>query len=264
MAGYWEFFGLRFRIIFSVFLEISVLVILLLKIYSGVSAAPNLYLIVVLSIIQIYLLSELVRILLVLFIKEKNEIEISFPFHKGKYLITDGGNSKVSRLMNYHFYSGVHKKNRTNYSMLFATDIVMISDEGKRFLPRRNEDYQIFGEKVYSPVRGIIIKAENDIGDNIPYCGHYPYNTGNTIVIRNENKYLLIGHLKKGSIRVNVGDEVGTDQLLAEAGNSGYSERAHVHIQLIESDTENYWKGKGVSMTSKGKNLYKNRVVNIL
>lgn len=264
LAGYWEFFSLRFRIIYSLSLELSLLAVLSIKIFSTGSIGTNLYLIVPLSLILLYLLSELVRIILVVYLRDKNGFEISFPFHNGKYLITDGGNSRISRLMNYHFYAGLHKKNKTNYSMLFATDIVKISDEGKRFLPPQNEDYPVFGEKVFSPLSGVVVKAENDINDNIPNSGAYPYNTGNTIVIRSGNKYLLLGHLKMGSIRVNVGDEVVADQFLAEAGNSGYSERSHIHIQLIESETENYWKGKGVSMTFTGKNLYKNRIISIV
>jgi hypothetical protein len=42
---------------------------------------------------------------------------------------------------------------------------------------------------------GKVIKAENSIPDNIPYAGNYPYNTGNTVVIRKENLYLRRGSL---------------------------------------------------------------------
>jgi murein DD-endopeptidase MepM/ murein hydrolase activator NlpD len=90
---------------------------------------------------------------------------------------------------------------------------------------------------------GVVFKIENSINDNVPYSGNYPYNTDNTIVIRNDRRYILLGHLKMGSIRVDVGDVVGENDWLAEAGNSGYSERSHIHVQLIESDSENFWKG---------------------
>jgi murein DD-endopeptidase MepM/ murein hydrolase activator NlpD len=91
-------------------------------------------------------------------------------------------------------------------------------------MPLNNEDYPIFGEKVFCPINGTVIKVVNNIDDNIPYSGNYPYNTGNTLIIKDGNYYFLIGHLKKGSIRINTGDYVHQNDLLAEVGNSGYSE----------------------------------------
>jgi hypothetical protein len=263
LTGYWEFFGLRMRMIYSVFMEIMLLASLAWKISSDLSTGVHPLLLAFLSLLQGYFLLELIRMFLVIYKNDKNRYEIAFPFRHGKYLITDGGNSKMSRMMNYHFYSSLHKKNKTNYSMLFATDIVRIDNSGQMFLPLHNEDYPVFGEKVFSPVRGVIFRIENSIKDNIPYSGNYPYNTGNTIVIRNDTRYMLLGHLKMGSIRVNVGDEVSESDWLAEAGNSGYSERPHIHMQLIECDSENFWKGMGIPIQYKGKNLFKNRVIEL-
>jgi hypothetical protein len=263
LTGYWEFFGLRMRMIYTVSMEILLLVALVLKVSLDLSTGFHPVMIVLLSIIQGYLLLELIRIFIVIFKNDKNKIEIFFPLRQGKYLITDGGNSKISRMMNYHFYSSIHKKNKTNYSMLFATDIVMIDASMRLFLPHQNEDYAIYGKKVFSPINRAIFKIENNIKDNTPYSGAYPYNTGNTIVIQSGNRFMLLGHLKMGSIKVKEGDVVNESDILAEAGNSGYSERPHIHMQLIESDSENFWKGMGIAIQFKGKNLFKNRVVEV-
>ena len=110
---------------------------------------------------------------------------------------------------------------------------------------------------------GKIIKVENTIDDNVPFIGTYPYNTGNTVVIKNANYYFLLGHLKKGSITVSNGKIVKAGDLIGQIGNSGYSERPHLHMQLIESDSENFWLGKGICIRVNGKNLFKNRVVEI-
>ena len=99
------------------------------------------------------------------------------------------------------------------------------------------------------------------IEDNVPFSGKYPYNTGNTIVIKNENIYLLLGHLKKDSIHVKEGDYIHKDILLGEIGNSGWTERPHLRMQLIESDNQNYWRGVGICMKFRNKNLYKNRKI---
>jgi hypothetical protein len=260
-SGYWEFFGLKFRVIYTCLIESLIVTLLSYKISLPFPQQHNQLILILMSLIQLYLVIELIKILIVIFKSGKNTIEINFPLRNGLFLITDGGNSKISRLMNYHFYSGVHKKNGTNNSMIFATDIVNAESSAKSFLPRENKDYLIFGEKVYCPMEGLIVKIENSIDDNKPYSGNYPYNTGNTVVIKNNENYFLVGHLRKGSVNVKEGDLVREGDLIAEAGNSGYSERPHIHMQLISSKTQYYWKGEGVNISFQKKNLYKNRLV---
>ncbi len=263
LTGYWEFFGMRFRSVYCVILEVFLISALAWRITTKFQEARNPYLVALLGLVQVYLLFEIIKIFIVIFKQDKNKIDISFPFKQGSYLVTDGGNSRISRLMNYHYYSAVHRKKKTNNSMLYATDVIRIDNNEKRFFPLRNQDYPIFGERVYSPVSGVVVKAENGIDDNIPYSGGYPYNSGNTIVIRKDNLYMLLGHLKKGSIRVEVNQYVSENEYVADAGNSGYSERSHIHMQLIDSITDNYWNGKGVSIRFENKNLYKNRIIEV-
>lgn len=260
LAGYWEFFGLKFRYVYSFIIQVLIIVLLVHKMNMAAHSQYNLFFVIVSGVAEAGLIFALVKIFIVIFHTESELIEIGFPLNNGRYLVTDGGNSKISRLMNYHYYSKIHMRNRTNNSMKFATDIVRIGSS-KRFLPAGNNDYSIFGDKVYSPIEGIVIKVVNDIDDNLPFSGNYPYNTGNTVVIRQNDLYFLIGHLKKGSIVVSTGDNVKENDLLAECGNSGYSERPHVHMQLIKSPTDDYWRGEGMGITFKNKPLYKNRMV---
>jgi murein DD-endopeptidase MepM/ murein hydrolase activator NlpD len=149
----------------------------------------------------------------------------------------------------------------TYSAMLFATDIVKIEDSYPSFLPKENSDYPIFGEPVFSPISGTVVKVENNIPDNRPYCGNYPYNTGNTIVIRQNDIYCLLGHLKFNSIKVQIGEEISDNQMVGLAGNSGMTERPHIHMQLIKSSSENIWSGIGVCMVFKEANLYKNKII---
>jgi hypothetical protein len=263
LSGYWEFLGLRFKRIYFVISEVLILMVFSWKLFSVHKAGNNLYLIFFLAIIQIWILFLLIKIIIVIFRSEKGAVEIEFPFKQGSYLITDGGNSRMSRLMNYHFYSPVHKMKKTNLSMLFATDIIKVSNSAINYFPPLNEDYPIFGEKVFSPVSGLIVKVDNSFEDNVPYSGNYPYSTGNMIVIKHGNNYMILGHLKKDSIRVAAGNNLMEGDFIAEAGNSGYSERPHIHIQLINSLTDNYWTGKGISIQFKRKNLYKNRFIEV-
>jgi hypothetical protein len=261
-AGYWEFFGIRFKRLFCSVVEAAIIFSAGERIYSHSGFGHLNYVwLLFLALIQLYLLISLIRIIAVIFKRDNERLEIEFPFKNGTYLITDGGNSKISRLMNYHYHSAMHKKRSTNKSMLYATDIVKINRESTKFMPFNNEDYPIFNEKLYSPMEGAIVKVINDIENNKPFSGNYPYNTGNTVVIKNNKYYLLLGHLTKGSITVNEGDYVYCNAILGEAGNSGMSERPHLHMQLMKSDTTDYWKGLGICIQYKNKNLYKNRLI---
>jgi hypothetical protein len=261
LTGYWEFFGLKFRTSYSVLIELILFLLIINRVINPVNYYHGWTGLFLFIVIEFYLVTELLKIFMVILKREKGSFEISFPFKEGKYLITDGGNSRTSRLMNYHFYSGVHKRKGTNYSMMFATDIVRLDPPLKAFLPTSNRDYPIFENQVYSPMGGTVFKVINDIDDNLPYSGNYPYNTGNTIVLKEANLFLLIGHLKKGSIIVREGDFLQKNEIIAKAGNSGYSERPHIHMQLINSESDNYWSGLGTSITYRQRNLYKNRII---
>ncbi len=261
LAGYWEFFGLRFRRLFPLLLEIILLAQFVSRARTTTIFRYNIYFADVLFMVELFLIIQLIRIVVVMRVTDRVKLEIHFPFKDGKFLITDGGNGKVSGLMNYHYNSAVHRKNHMNKSMLFATDIVNASLPYPSFMPRENTDYPIFGEAVFSPIDGTVVKVENSMPDNRPYAGEYPYNTGNTVVIRRNDLYLLLGHLKEGSVTVQVGDNILAGQQIAQAGNSGMSERPHIHIQLMKSETDNYWAGSGICVQFKGINLYKNRLI---
>jgi hypothetical protein len=97
--------------------EAVILAVLIWKLFSKQKSENNLYLITILAIIQTRLIFLFLKIIIVIFKHDKGALEIEFPFKEGKYLITDGGNSRISRLMNYHFYSRVHKKKKTNLSI---------------------------------------------------------------------------------------------------------------------------------------------------
>lgn len=114
LAGYWEFSGIRFKWAYCLCIEILLVGIGLFLSFSTTNGLPGLIELLVFACLQLYLFAILGRIIFVIFKTDREKLEIEFPFHQGFYLITDGGNSKWSRLMNYHFHSVVHKKKKTN------------------------------------------------------------------------------------------------------------------------------------------------------
>lgn len=50
-------------------------------------------------------------------------------------------------------------------------------------------------------------------------------------------RYLVLGHLKQGSVTVHVGDVVRRGQPLAAVGNSGHTNEPHLHAQIQDEAT---------------------------
>jgi murein DD-endopeptidase MepM/ murein hydrolase activator NlpD len=67
---------------------------------------------------------------------------------------------------------------------------------------------------------------------------------------RASGTFVALAHLRAGSLRVCVGDEVSVAQQLAECGNSGNSTQPHVHVQVM--DGPDPASGRGVPMAFRG------------
>lgn len=144
----------------------------------------------------------------------------------------------------------------------FAYDFVKKNARGKPFRGNghRLTQYFGFGKEVSASLKGRVVKIENNIpeskiiliddfenaalfieeikkiqteilkkhGDAGPY--------GNYVLIQHDNEeYSFYAHLKHGSILVQVGDVVDTQQKIGEVGNSGNSTEPHLHFHVVDS-----------------------------
>ncbi|MGC5660183.1 M23 family metallopeptidase [Micromonospora sp. WMMD723] len=60
---------------------------------------------------------------------------------------------------------------------------------------------------------------------------------GNHVIVElaGHQGYVLLAHLRAGSVRVAVGDEVDVGQELGDCGNSGNSTQPHLHLQVMDA-----------------------------
>ncbi|MEU7960258.1 M23 family metallopeptidase [Micromonospora humida] len=60
---------------------------------------------------------------------------------------------------------------------------------------------------------------------------------GNHVIVELAGRrgYVLLAHLRAGSVRVAVGDPVDVGQELAACGNSGNSTQPHLHLQVMDA-----------------------------
>lgn len=150
--------------------------------------------------------------------------EYAFPF-KGDWFVFWGGNNA---LINYHYE---YESQRYAYDFIQRKDGHSYSGD-----PLKNESYYAFGQPLYAPLDGKVVSVVSNIPDNTPVGKMNPeVPAGNEVIIEHTNgEYSIIGHMKKGSALVKVGDTVKTGDQLGLVGNSGNSSEAHLHYQVSD------------------------------
>ena len=127
----------------------------------------------------------------------------------------------------------------TNYHVIkpnerWAYDILIPPAEVKS---SKLEDYGIYGAKVMAPATGTVVSINNE-KDVDPGSDDFQSMAGNHIYLRLDESgtYLILAHLKKGSIKVREGQHVNEGEFLAQVGNSG-SSVSHIYIFIIKGRT---------------------------
>lgn len=106
------------------------------------------------------------------------------------------------------------------------------------------EDYSCYGATVVAPITGKVVSAHDGEPDEIPGSdsNNFTAPTGNHvyILIEETQTYLVIAHLKNGSVKVKTGDFVEEGQAIGECGNSGNTSEPHIHIHHQRQDPTEY------------------------
>ena len=88
------------------------------------------------------------------------------------------------------------------------------------------------GVNVLAAAQGVVTFVKDGLFDRETE-GDVSKGLGNYIAIRHPNKfYTYYGHLKKGSVQVNVGDTVKAGQVIGAVGSSGNSTDPHLHFEV--------------------------------
>ncbi|MGN6180074.1 MAG: urea transporter [Mucilaginibacter sp.] len=116
-----------------------------------------------------------------------------------------------------------------------ALDFVIEDDEHHTYknAGSKPEDYYCFGKPVLACGDGTVVSAIDKIDDNEIGSVNLKENWGNSIVLQHSaGLYSKVSHLKKGSLKVKVGDIVKQGDIIAFCGSSGRSPEPHLHFQV--------------------------------
>lgn len=94
------------------------------------------------------------------------------------------------------------------------------------------DDYGIYNKDIFSPVVGKVIATYDGEDDILPNTDEFISLEGNYVYIEIEETktFLLLNHLKKSSVKVNVGDMLKVGDYIGKVGNSGSTSEPHLHI----------------------------------
>jgi hypothetical protein len=141
---------------------------------------------------------------------------------RGEWTVSHGGRTALT---NYH---------HGNRGQRFAYDMVVTKNGLRRkpgANPKDNRSYYCHGEQLLAPAAGTVVRAINDVPENVP--GTRGRAGGNGLVIDHGfGEFSALWHAIPGSVRVRVGDRVEPGQVVALAGNSGRSSGPHVHFHV--------------------------------
>jgi murein DD-endopeptidase len=160
------------------------------------------------------------------------------PFKGGVWLAGEGptndsNHRRAITAIDGHIYSAER----------FAIDWVKVGPNGdsRHDGATQNENWWGWGEPILAVADGEITKVVDGIADNTPRV--LPPVTldniaGNYVTLQiAPNRYVTYAHLQNGSVKVRLHDHVHRGDVLALLGNSGNTTGAHLHMQVIDSNS---------------------------
>jgi hypothetical protein len=128
----------------------------------------------------------------------------------------------------------------------FAIDWMRLDADGRLFKgdSKSNTNFYGYGAEALAVADARV----SDVRDNVPDNGgsnerntrHVTVDSavGNYVTLDlGRRHFALYAHLQPGSIKVKVGDEIKTGQVLGLVGNSGNSDAPHLHFQLMDDNS---------------------------
>jgi hypothetical protein len=159
-------------------------------------------------------------------------VNIAPPFGAGDYLVAHGGSGS---LVNIHLHTLDESVERFRpwRGQSRAIDIVRITPFGRHvdgWQPADPTRYVTFGTPVLAPCNGDVARIVDGVQDmQVPDMDRENL-AGNYVAVDCGDFFVVLAHLRQGSIQVSAGDSLDIGDTLGEMGNSGNSSEPHLHV----------------------------------
>jgi murein DD-endopeptidase MepM/ murein hydrolase activator NlpD len=175
-------------------------------------------------------------------VREKAPLVLGSPIRGGLWLSHNGpGDYRAA-----HWGSVLVKGRRITVPQRFAIDFMGLDATGRavrgRLQGSSNADWVGFGAEVIAVADGVIREARDGVVDNPPLFEpgppanvELPAVGGNYVVLQLAGTILVhYAHLQQGSVAVRTGQRIRRGQLLGRVGNSGNTNGAHLHFNVVD------------------------------
>jgi len=149
-------------------------------------------------------------------------VRIAPPF-EGEWLVLQGGQSP---LQSHHLAA---------YNQRYALDLVRLEKGWIATGGTGNSSIHSWEQPLLSPADGAVVHARDDMEDSEGANAARTLEdaAGNVVVIEIEGgHFVVLAHLRHGTLRVGEGDRVRKGDRLALVGNSGNTTMPHLHLQV--------------------------------
>ena len=165
------------------------------------------------------------------------------PLRGGLWLAHNGPGDHFSA----HWGSVLVENGRTTVPQRFAIDFIGLDSMGRGVRgdvrQSSNSDWIGFGADVLAVADGVVREARDGVVDNVPLVEPpppaglgLPDVGGNYVVLQlGANQFVHYVHLQRGSVSVQQGQRVRRGQVLGRVGNSGNTNGAHLHFNVVDA-----------------------------
>ena len=189
-------------------------------------------------------------------------VDLSFPLRSGTYLVVNGGSNN---LVSAHMKTVADQRFRAWRGQSYGVDLVRLGGWGLRargLLPAAPEAYAIYGDSVFAPRSGRVVAAVTDLADLKPPSVDRTHMAGNHVLLESGAVWILLGHLRPGTVHVHAGDSVARGQYLGQVGNTGNTNEPHLHIHAqLPGTAEEPFSGAPIPIAFGGRYLARNALI---
>jgi hypothetical protein len=165
-------------------------------------------------------------------------VELAPPLRHGTYLVVNGGNTN---LINSHMLTLEESPRfRPWRGQSYGVDLVRLGRGGLRargVSPRDPAAYGIFGDTIIAPCRGRVVSIVDGLADlPVPETDR-AHMAGNNVVLECDGVWVLLAHMRRGSVLVRAGEQVETGRPVGQVGNTGNTGEPHLHVHAQRPGT---------------------------